>query len=424
MRARRPRARARAGCLLLLDSWAAWLLRWRPGSRQHMEAATTALNSGDTVEVFGLVGAAQHNGKQGEVLRFIPGKGRYAVRLLTAPTAPTEVINVKPANLRRGGGGSVDDATVAAAEVRSAVEQRADALSRDLAAAAPSKTYIDYHSCIVEETRFYDSNAEGQEPPWYHSNRHCAYCGEEHEIHLCCSAMQYTGRKEYHRGELELITWRMDAESTDPEFDGDTPEAMGWGGTLLGEEDENKESFANPDKSNRDLKAFHSTWENAFRWTCCGGSGDSVNGCDHHRAGCSCDYCRGGGSLGVGMGRAMFGMPPVGTDGAPYTRSQANRFLKLHGSPATEWALSEGVPWTTDAHPKLPASFRAQVRAVLLSWQRTPILRDQVDSSVRKKRPFWSLVYFLKMLNPIRVPRQARDKPRERRREKAFSSCR
>ena len=56
-------------------------------------------SEGDTVEIFGLVGAAQHNGKQGVVLCFTPSKGRYAVRVQST-TGPALVINVKPGNLR------------------------------------------------------------------------------------------------------------------------------------------------------------------------------------------------------------------------------------------------------------------------------------------------------------------------------------
>ena len=84
----------------------------------------------------------------------------------------------------------------------------------------------------------------------------------------------------------------------------------------------------------------------------------------------------------------MMGMPAVTSDGPPYKRKQANRFLKLKGSPSTEWALSEGVPWTTDAHPKLPASFRAQARTLLLCFQHVPILREAGSSLAQEVMPF------------------------------------
>ena len=52
---------------------------------------------GDAVVVHGLVGAAQHNGRVGRVVKFDAAKGRYVVRL----AGPTEdVLAVKPANLR------------------------------------------------------------------------------------------------------------------------------------------------------------------------------------------------------------------------------------------------------------------------------------------------------------------------------------
>jgi hypothetical protein len=369
-------------------------------------------SAGDAVEIFGLVGAAQHNGKQGVVLRFIPSKGRYAVNVQsTTGPEPALVINVKPANLRAVADTSCE-ASAAAAEARVSATQRASKLSghattlplataaaaSTASAATASEAHVDYRSCTVQETTFMDPDSRSNtgasnDVPWYHSKAPCGFCNDgygEHEIHLCCSALQYTGRKEWHRGELQLITWRMDAEFIDPEFDDDFewggPESMGWGGSMLEEEAQIKEKFTSPEKCNRDLKKFLREWPNAFRWTCCGATGDSVCGCDHHRLGCSCDYCRGGrggfGSLGVGMGRAAMGMPPAtGTDGAPYKRSQSNRFLKLHGSPETEWELSEGVPWTTSAHVHLPASFRLQARTLLLCWQRLPILSG-ADSSV------------------------------------------
>lgn len=39
---------------------------------------------------------------------------------------------------------------------------------------------------------------------------------------------------------------------------------------------------------------FAEYWENAFRWTCCGGSlGEGTNGCNTASFPCSCNFCRG-----------------------------------------------------------------------------------------------------------------------------------
>ena len=54
------------------------------------------LSEGCTVEVFGLVSAAQHNGCKGLLLRFESEKGRWAVKLATTG----EILGVKPANLK------------------------------------------------------------------------------------------------------------------------------------------------------------------------------------------------------------------------------------------------------------------------------------------------------------------------------------
>ena len=54
------------------------------------------LSEGCTVEIFGLVAAAQHNGLKGKLLRFESEKGRWAVRI----SQSGEVLGVKPANLK------------------------------------------------------------------------------------------------------------------------------------------------------------------------------------------------------------------------------------------------------------------------------------------------------------------------------------
>jgi hypothetical protein len=57
--------------------------------------AQPELSEGCTVEIFGLVSAAQHNGCKGVLLRFESEKGRWAVKL----ASDGEVLGVKPANL-------------------------------------------------------------------------------------------------------------------------------------------------------------------------------------------------------------------------------------------------------------------------------------------------------------------------------------
>ena len=121
------------------------------------------------------------------------------------------------------------------------------------------RLFINYQSCVVQPAtrRKPDGSDWPGGKPWFHSNIQCGYCGDEHEMHLCCSALEYTGRKEWHCGEPELITWRMPADAADPEFEdmADFEEDMGWGGTLLEEEDHIKEKFTKKCKS--DPKAFH-----------------------------------------------------------------------------------------------------------------------------------------------------------------------
>lgn len=56
------------------------------------------------------------------------------------------------------------------------------------------------------------------------------------------------------------------------------------------------------------------TGTQAFRWTCCGQSFSSgLNGCDHHRLGCMCDFCGAGITFGPGPAtEATGGCPEPG----------------------------------------------------------------------------------------------------------------
>ena len=64
-----------------------------------LQAAQLPFKVGDTVEVGGLQGAPQHNGKQGVVQRFDAEKGRFVLKVagLKKPLA------VKPENLAKAG---------------------------------------------------------------------------------------------------------------------------------------------------------------------------------------------------------------------------------------------------------------------------------------------------------------------------------
>jgi len=55
----------------------------------------SAYTVGQTVEIHGLVGAPQHNGKSGTVLRYVKAKGRYEVQLDS-----DKRLGLKPANLK------------------------------------------------------------------------------------------------------------------------------------------------------------------------------------------------------------------------------------------------------------------------------------------------------------------------------------
>ena len=66
--------------------------------QKEQEAPAASFVVGDTVEIHGLTGAAQHNGKTGVVQGFDEAKGRYAVALTTGGKKP---LAIKPANLAK-----------------------------------------------------------------------------------------------------------------------------------------------------------------------------------------------------------------------------------------------------------------------------------------------------------------------------------
>ena len=66
--------------------------------QKEQEAPAASFVVGDTVEIHGLTGAAQHNGKTGVVKSFDEAKGRYAVALTTGGKKP---LAIKPANLAK-----------------------------------------------------------------------------------------------------------------------------------------------------------------------------------------------------------------------------------------------------------------------------------------------------------------------------------
>ena len=70
-------------------------------------------------------------------------------------------------------------------------------------------------------------------------------------------------------------------------------EGIGFGAVFLEECDDLKKSFETEFKG--DLGKFYQYRPQAFRWACCGMSGDMDYGCDHHGTGskpCTCDFCR------------------------------------------------------------------------------------------------------------------------------------
>ena len=79
------------------------LVRMLAQRRLEMQQKGQEFAAGEKVQVGGLKGAPQHNGKRGEVLSFDRGKGRYLVRLDSKATqAPTpKPLGIKPSNLLR-----------------------------------------------------------------------------------------------------------------------------------------------------------------------------------------------------------------------------------------------------------------------------------------------------------------------------------
>lgn len=91
-----------------------------------------------------------------------------------------------------------------------------------------------------------------------------------------------------HEGRLEIITWSTPANEHE-----DFPEAMGWGNVIASEADQLKRKFETD--LHGDEAKLYQEWPQAFRWTCCGASGENRFGCDHHGKGskpCTCDFCR------------------------------------------------------------------------------------------------------------------------------------
>ncbi|KAG7085811.1 hypothetical protein E1B28_003349 [Marasmius oreades] len=111
-----------------------------------------------------------------------------------------------------------------------------------------------------------------------------------HKANCATTSVWYDGYRacqdgSLHEGELELITW----ECYEPDFG----LHLGWGGCFREESEDLKRKFEK--QFNGDLKKFFNYRPNAFRWRCCGMSGDQQYGCDHHGAGkkpCTCDFCR------------------------------------------------------------------------------------------------------------------------------------
>jgi hypothetical protein len=91
------------------------------------------------------------------------------------------------------------------------------------------------------------------------------------------------GGSKYHKGNLELVTW---------EFKDEDGEQLGWGAVLIEESADMKKKFE--EEFQGDQEKLYKYWPNAFRWTCCGTSGDNDYACDHHDKGCTCDFCLAG----------------------------------------------------------------------------------------------------------------------------------
>lgn len=210
---------------------------------------------------------------------------------------------------------------------------------------------------------------------WYKQRAACSDCFDEHPRHLCCQAIgtkprltshlrpAHTSgwsadvRQEFHTGELQLITWgmalsansgasRSEAQIRSAAEAKDRKEEMGWGGVPVNRQAAMQRIFADEcaDYEDRSLGKFHDLHPEAFRWTCCGLLGDAVGGCEHHGPGCSCDYCRAH-------------VP------APYTPTQANRFLRLANSPTSPWRRCTSNHSTTASFPWMFLRFVSDYRA-------------------------------------------------------------
>ena len=57
-----------------------------PQGRGTVAAAAQSIKVGQTVEIFGLKGAPQHNGTQGAVLSYDQPKGRFVVQVTAQPS--------------------------------------------------------------------------------------------------------------------------------------------------------------------------------------------------------------------------------------------------------------------------------------------------------------------------------------------------
>merc|ERR1712232_546160 len=74
--------------------------------RMDEEEVTVSLQVGDTVEIFGLKGAAKYNGQRGVVKSFDAAQQRYGVALASARTTAAKkskrekLLNIKSTNLR------------------------------------------------------------------------------------------------------------------------------------------------------------------------------------------------------------------------------------------------------------------------------------------------------------------------------------
>lgn len=77
---------------------------------------------------------------------------------------------------------------------------------------------------------------------------------------------------------------------------------MGWGNVILVESEDLRRKYE--EEFGHDDRKLYEYWPQAYRWTCCGTSGDMNFGCDHHGTGpkpCSCDFCHSGKPLPDGI---------------------------------------------------------------------------------------------------------------------------